>query len=158
MKENRFTWNKWSLFPFLSFKMKKNTTRESRTHHFPPWKYKKIFDRARKGTENDAQEWLQNPPSLASLFDYVTDWSQPSMYIVHWSGPDFKLHAGGRPFPLSIMVSERWNTAHYFMHEIDTRFNIHSVTFLRNVLEFFYAEMKARILTLSVLTFKNQNL
>jgi hypothetical protein len=32
-----------------------------------------MFGRARKGIENDAQEWLKNPPSLASLFDYVTD-------------------------------------------------------------------------------------
>jgi hypothetical protein len=45
-----------------------------------------MFGRAGKETENDAQEWLQNPPSLASLFDYVTDWSQPSMYIVHCPG------------------------------------------------------------------------
>jgi hypothetical protein len=27
-------------------------------------------------TENDAQELLQKRPSLASLFDYVIDWSQ----------------------------------------------------------------------------------
>ena len=43
--------------------------------------YGNIFDRARRETGGDAQEWLQIPPSLASLFDYVIDWSQPSRCI-----------------------------------------------------------------------------
>jgi hypothetical protein len=32
-----------------------------------------VFCGAGKGTENDAQECFQNPPPLASFFDYVTD-------------------------------------------------------------------------------------
>ena len=44
---------------------------------FPPQKTKqkfaKIFDRARKGTENDAQKGLQFPPFCVTLFDYVID-------------------------------------------------------------------------------------
>ena len=52
---------------------------------FPPQKTKqkfaKIFDRAREGTENDAQKYFQFPPFCVTLFDYVIDWSQPSIYI-----------------------------------------------------------------------------
>ena len=44
---------------------------------FPPQKTKqkfaKIFDRARKGTENDAQKRLQFPPFCVTLFDYAID-------------------------------------------------------------------------------------
>ena len=44
---------------------------------FPPQKTKqkfaKIFDRARKGTENDAQKCLQFPPFCVTLFYYVID-------------------------------------------------------------------------------------
>ena len=46
---------------------------------FPPQKTKqkfaKIFDHARKGTENDAQKCLQFPPFCVTLFDYAIDWS-----------------------------------------------------------------------------------
>ena len=44
---------------------------------FPPQKTKqkfaKIFDRARKGTKNDAQKRLQFPPFCVTLFHYVID-------------------------------------------------------------------------------------
>ena len=36
-------------------------------------KFAKIFDRARKGTENDAQKCLQFPPFCVTLFDYAID-------------------------------------------------------------------------------------
>ena len=36
-------------------------------------KFAKIFDRARKGTENDAQKGLQFPPFCVTLFDYAID-------------------------------------------------------------------------------------
>ena len=59
---------------FLSccFKMEKPIPKD-----FPPEKTKqkfaKIFDRARKGTENDAQKRLQFPPFCVTLFDYAID-------------------------------------------------------------------------------------
>ena len=59
---------------FLSccFKMEKtHSERLSATKNQK--KFAKIFDRARKGTENDAQKGLQFPPFCVTLFDYVID-------------------------------------------------------------------------------------
>ena len=61
---------------FLSccFKMEK-----THSERLPPQKTKqkfaKIFDRARKGTENDAQKRPQFPSFCVTLFDYAIDWS-----------------------------------------------------------------------------------
>jgi hypothetical protein len=35
------------------------------------------------GNVTDAQEFFQNPPALASHFDYVMDRSQPFLFIVY---------------------------------------------------------------------------
>ena len=59
---------------FLSccFKMEK-THSESLSAKKTKQKFAKIFDRARKGTENDAQKRLQFPPFCVTLFDYAID-------------------------------------------------------------------------------------
>ena len=61
---------------FLSccFKMEKtHSERLSARKKQIKQKFAKIFDRARKGTENDAQKCLQFPPFCVTLFDYVID-------------------------------------------------------------------------------------
>ena len=48
---------------------------------------------------------LPPPPPITFLMDRPLGHSKLDFSFP--SGPYFKLHAGGRPFPLSIMVSER---------------------------------------------------
>ncbi len=58
--------------------MKENV--ECRERPLPPQKIKNVWPHAWQAG-NEARECLQNPPYLASLFEYVIDLSQPFILI-----------------------------------------------------------------------------